>query len=70
MIMTLYEFMDAVDITKTAMAKQLNTTRYQLWRWQDYLVLKDGSLVNPRALLKIELSNFNLQNLDDLQLPE
>lgn len=67
--MTLYEFIAAVGTTQTAMAKQLNTTRYQIWRWQDYVVLSDGRLINPRALRKIDMAQFDLKNLNNLSLP-
>ena len=50
--------MDRVDLTNHQLAKKLGTTRAQLWRWKEFVVLDDGSMLDPKMVGK--LSDFNL----------
>jgi len=69
-MMTFQNFMDSVDLTNHQLAKVIGTSRAQLWRWKDYTLMDDGSLVHPKMLAKIRLQDFNLDELDDLKSPD
>ena len=65
--MRLYEFMGKVGVTQEAMALYMHTSRTQVWRWRDHVLLREGDLVNPRVITTINFTDFNLDNLDDLK---
>lgn len=57
------DFMDHVPLTNHKLAKALNCTRMQLWRWKDYVIMEDGSMVHPDMIAKINLTDFKLDEV-------
>lgn len=61
-MMKFHVFMNRVQLTNHKLAKQLKTSRTQLWRWKDYVIMDDGSMVHPDMIAKINLSDFKLDD--------
>lgn len=62
-MITFQAFLDRVNFTHEEVAAKLDTNRSQLWRWRDYMVLEDGTMVPPKLLCKINLSDFKLDEI-------